>query len=182
MRRIIIALVSLTLLAVAGGCGSSTTNKAPDGGAEQSNFEPFRAKDLDGKPVNLADSVGRDVIFVSFWATYCEPCKAEMPFLQRFHDSYAKDGLAIVSVALDGPDTSAEVAPYIRKQGYTFRVVLDDSGDIAQSLNPSSTAPFAILVGRDGRVVRRITGFQPSEADHLEGELKSLLAPVPAPQ
>ena len=177
MRRIIIALVSLTLLAVAGGCGSSTTNKAPDGGAEQSNFEPFRAKDLDGKPVNLADSVGRDVIFVSFWATYCEPCKAEMPFLQRFHDSYAKDGLAIVSVALDGPDTSAEVAPYIRKQGYTFRVVLDESGDIAQSLNPSSTAPFAIMVDRSGKVVRRITGFQPSEAEHLEAELKSLLTP-----
>ncbi len=142
MRRIIIALVSLTLLAVAGGCGSSTTNKAPDGGAEQSNFEPFRAKDLDGKPVNLADSVGRDVIFVSFWATYCEPCKAEMPFLQRFHDSYAKDGLTIVSVALDGPDTSAEVAPYIRKQGYTFPVVLDRRrGDIAQALNPLADRP-----------------------------------------
>lgn len=181
MRSILIALVSLAALALASGCGSSTAAGTPEG-AQQSNFEPFRGKDLDGKAVNLADSIGRDVIFVSFWATYCEPCKAEMPFLQRFHDSYAKDGLTIVSVALDGPDTAAEVAPYIRKQGYTFPVVLDDSGDIAQSLNPSSTAPFAILVGRDGRVVRRITGFQSSEAGHLEAELKSLLAPAPAPQ
>ena len=53
-----------------------------------------------------------------------------MVFLQRYHDRYGKDGLTIVSVALDGPDTSAEVAPYIRKQGYTFRVVLDESGTV----------------------------------------------------
>jgi len=177
MRRTLITLFLLVALAGCGSSGSTATHE----GAEHANFEPFRAKDLDGKLVNLADSVGRDVIMVSFWATYCEPCKAEMPFLQRFHDSYAKDGLTIVSVALDGPDTAAEVAPYIRKQGYTFRVVLDDSGDIAQSLNPSSTAPFAILVGRDGRVAKRITGFQSSEVDHLEAELKSLLAPAPAP-
>jgi len=178
MHRIVLTLISIAL-AAPGACGSSNPSGTPAGEVVTSNFEPFRAKDLDGKTVNLAESVGRDVIFVSFWATYCEPCKAEMPFLQRFEDTYAKDGLTIVSVALDGPDTSAEVAPYIRKQGYTFRVVRDDSGDIAQSLNPTSTAPFAILVGRDGRVVRRITGFQPSEADHLEAELKSLLAPTP---
>lgn len=168
-------LLSLALAASSLACGSSQPGQGPTNAS--GDFQPFRAKDLDGKPIDLADRVGKDVIFVSFWATYCEPCKAEMPFLQRFHDSYAKDGLTIVSVALDGPDSSAEVAPYIRKQGYTFRVVLDESGDIAQSLNPSSTAPFAILVDRAGKVVRRITGFQPSEAEHLEAELKTLLTP-----
>ncbi len=168
-------LLSLVLAASAVACGSSQPGDGPTNAS--ADFQPFRAKDLDGKPIDLAESVGKDVIFVSFWATYCEPCKAEMPFLQRFHDTYGKDGLTIVSVALDGPDSSAEVAPYIRKQGYTFRVVLDESGDIAQSLNPSSTAPFAIMVDRSGKVVRRITGFQPSEAEHLEAELKSLLTP-----
>ena len=158
------------------GCASTGPGVADPNAGE---IPPFSARDLDGKTLNLAEHLGRDVVFVSFWATYCEPCKAEMPFLQRFHDSYAKDGLAIVSVALDGPDTAAEVAPYIRKQGYSFRVVLDDSGDIAQALNPSSTAPYAILVGRDGRVVRRITGFQPSAAPHLEAELKARLGLTP---
>ncbi len=173
MRTLLLSLVLAASSLAA--CGSSQPGDGPT--KTTGDFQPFRAKDLDGKPIDLADNVGKDVIFVSFWATYCEPCKAEMPFLQRFHDTYAKDGLTIVSVALDGPDSSAEVAPYIRKQGYTFRVVLDESGDIAQSLNPSSTAPFAIMVDRTGKVVRRITGFQPSEAEHLEAELKSLLTP-----
>jgi peroxiredoxin len=166
------ANLALALCLVVSACASSG-GALPEGG---SRFEPFRAKDLDGKTIDLAERVGRDVIFVSFWATYCEPCKAEMPVLQRLHDSYRADGLSIVSVSLDGPDTIAEVAPYIRKQGYTFPVLLDESGDIAQSHNPSATAPFAIMVSRDGRVVRRITGFQPSEAEHLERELKTLLA------
>jgi thiol-disulfide isomerase/thioredoxin len=167
-------LASLFIALFAAACGSaSPTPGQPAGGGD---FAPFSARDLDGKSLNLADHVGRDVILVSFWATYCEPCKAEMPILQRFHDSYAKDGLAIVSVALDGPDTAAEVAPYIRKQGYSFRCVLDESGDIAQSLNPSATAPYALLVDRKGHVVKRITGFQASEAPALEAEIKTLLA------
>jgi len=170
--RALLLLVTL----FAAGCATGKPSGPSDPSA---GIQPFSARDLSGKTVNLGDHLGRDVVFVSFWATYCEPCKAEMPVLQRFHDSYGKDGLAIVSVALDGPDTAAEVAPYIRKQGYTFPVVLDDSGDIAQALNPSSTAPYAILVARDGRVVRRITGFQPSEAPHLEAELKGLLGLTP---
>ena len=102
-----------------------------------------------------------------------------MPFLERYHQRYAERGLSIVSVALDGPDTVAEVAPYIRRQGYTFPVVLDESGDIAQALNPSSTAPFAILVDRSGRVVKQISGFQPSEADALESEIAALIGGEP---
>jgi len=160
------------------GCASSTAT-GPGVVDKTSNFEPFLARDIDGQTLDLAPSVGRDVLFVSFWSTYCEPCKAEMRFLQRFHERYQQDGLTIVSVALDGPETVAEVAPYIRKQGYTFRVVQDASGDIAQALNPTATAPFAILVGRNGRVVRRISGFQPSEAPQLEAELKALLGLAP---
>lgn len=167
--------LALLLCLVLGACASSGAAVSDPA----AGIQPFSARDLSGKTVNLAEHLGRDVVFLSFWATYCEPCKAEMPILQRFHDAYQKEGLTIVSIALDGPDTAAEVAPYIRKQGYTFPVVLDESGDIAQSLNPSSTAPFAILLGRDGKVVRRITGFQPSEAPHLEAELKGLLGLAP---
>ena len=118
---------------------------------------------------------------MSFWATYCEPCKSEMPSLQRFHERFAKDGLTIVSVAMDGPDTKSGVSPYIRKQGYTFAVVIDEDGAITQALNPTATAPYAVLVGRDGRVKKRIAGFQPSEAPAIEAEIEALVKPVSTP-
>lgn len=164
-------LMTLALSTV--GCASSG---AAGGGPEASSeFEPFRAKDIDGKVVDLRQILGKDVILVSFWATWCEPCKAEMPFLQRFYDTHRDKGLSIVSVSIDSPDTVSEVKPYIRKQGYTFPVVVDKSGDIAQALNPTSTAPYALLVARDGRVAKRFNGFQPSEAEEIEHAIIALL-------
>lgn len=154
----------------AGACGSTTGATAGRG-----EVAPFRGDDLSGKPVDLAAHLGKDVVFISFWATYCEPCKTEMPYLQAFHDKYKDRGLTIVSVALDGPETEAEVAPYIRKLGYTFPVVLDRDGAIAQALNPTATAPYSLVIARDGKVDKRISGFQPSEAAELEKELVALL-------
>jgi len=161
-----------------GACGTTS-------GAGGGEVAPFSGDDLGGHHVDLARHLGKDVVLVSFWATYCEPCKAEMPYLQRFHDQYAARGLTIVSVAIDGPETEAEVAPYIRKQGYTFPVVIDRDGAITQALNPTATAPYAIVVARSGKIWKRISGFQPSEAEALEHELVALLdaaaAPSPAP-
>ena len=159
-----VKLLSLCAVLVVMACGTT------------SGITPFRGEDIGGKPFDLAPHLGKDVVVVSFWATFCEPCKAEMPYLQTFHEKYAKDGLAVVSVSIDGPDTEAGVAPYIRKQGYTFPVVIDRDGSIVQSLNPTATAPFLVVIGRDGKVEKKVAGFQPSEAAGLEQELARLLA------
>lgn len=173
MTRLVMVLA---LLMTACGGGQATVETSAETGSGGGNrFTAFAGRTLDGKRFDLAPHLGKDVVLVSFWATWCEPCKAEMPFLQTYHDTYAKDGLAIVSVSIDGPDTAADVAPYIRRQGYTFPVVLDEDGAIGQRHNPAGTAPFAILVGKDGQVVKRIAGFQPSEAPELERELRHLL-------
>lgn len=169
------------LAALVIGCG--TTSGTGGGGEPQSaDIRPFKGDDVaSGKTVDLTAHLGKDVVLVSFWATWCEPCKVEMPFLQEFHDKHASKGLAIVSVAMDRPDTEAEVAPYVRKQGYTFPIVIDRDGSIAQSLNPTSAAPYALIIGRDGKVKKRISGFQPAEAKELEHELEALLAESAAP-
>ncbi len=170
---IAIAIVLASSSALVSGCGSSQVGG--EGAGSSSRFTSFAGRTLDGKRFDVTPHIGKDVVLVSFWATWCEPCKAEMPFLQSFHDRYSKDGLTVVSVAIDGPDTSAEVAPYIRRQGYTFPVLLDDDGAIAQRHNPNYTAPFAVLVAKDGTVHKRIAGFQPSEAPELEKEIQHLL-------
>ena len=168
-----IAIALASSPALVSGCGSS--HLGDEGAASSTRFTAFSGQTLDGKRFDVAPHIGKDVVLVSFWATWCEPCKAEMPFLQSFHERYKKDGLTVVSVSIDGPDTSAEVAPYVRRQGYTFPVLLDDDGAIAQRHNPNYTAPFAVLVARDGMVHKRIAGFQPSEAPELEKELQHLL-------
>jgi thiol-disulfide isomerase/thioredoxin len=171
-------LVCTTLAIPLFACGGSGHLGGESAGSS-TRFTAFSGSTIDGKRLDVRPHLGRDVLFVSFWATWCEPCKAEMPVLQSFHERYAKDGLAVVSVSIDGPDTAADVAPYVRRHGYTFPVVLDDDGAIAQRHNPNSTAPYTILVARDGTVRRRIAGFQPSEAPELERELRHLLGLEP---
>jgi peroxiredoxin len=181
----LLSFATFALAALLGaGCGTTSAAGTTTGAAVAGDGDlapPFRAQTLDGARLDLAHYLGKDVVFVSFWATYCEPCKSEMPSLQRFHERFAKDGLTVVSVAMDGPDTKSGVSPYIRKQGYTFAVVIDEDGAITQALNPTATAPYAVLVGRDGRIKKRIAGFQPSEAPAIEAEIEALVKPVSTP-
>ena len=166
------ALVGAGLAGLLGfGCASA-------GGGGSGAVAPFSRPSLTGERVDLKQHLGRDVVLISFWTTWCEPCKVEMPFLQRFHDTYGKGGLKIVSVAMDGPDTVAEVRPYLNRMGYSFSVVLDEDGAIAQRLNPVSAAPFTLLVGRDGKVRQRFQGFKAGEAPILEAAIQAALADV----
>lgn len=167
---------ALALSVGALGCPATPAGGArPDQVAASSNLSAFVATDIEGRAVDMGEHLGRDVVLISFWGTYCEPCKTEMPFLQRLHERYAAEGLFLLSVSLDGPDTSSGVRPYIRSNGYTFPVVIDEDTSIAQAYNPRTVAPYTILIGRDGRVAKTIEGFQLSEAPAVEAAVKALL-------
>ncbi len=164
-----LALLLLLALAAPACAGTSATSGA--------GLPTLEGVDIQGRPFTLADHAGSDVVLLSFWATYCEPCKSEMPFLQRLHERYQVRGLTIVSVSLDGPDTQSGVVPYIRSNGYSFRVLVDEDTAIAQRWNPRATAPYTVLIDREGRIVEKIEGFQLSEADALEQKIVGLLGP-----
>lgn len=167
--------LSVLAAAILFACGGAETRD--DGSAAtDSGLQTFQALDLAGETFDLADHLGRDVVMLSFWSTFCEPCKNEMPLLQRLHEQLADQGLAILSVALDGPDTVAGVRPYIRSHGYTFRVVVDEDTSIANAFNPRASMPFTVLIGRDGRIAKTAEGFQLSEAARIEQEVRQLLA------
>jgi peroxiredoxin len=162
-----------------GGTESGAPNRDAAAGPKVGASATFAVTDIDGHRFALADHLGRDVVLLSFWGTFCEPCKTEMPYLQRMHERWAKDGLAVLSVSLDGPETWAEVAPYIKSNGYTFPVAIDQDSTIAVAWNPRAAAPFTVLIGRDGRIARTIEGFQLSEAARLEAEVERLLVGGP---
>jgi len=153
------------------------TGCATTGGAagDSTGLYAFRAAELDGSTLDMREHFGRDVVLLNFWATYCEPCKAEMPVLQGMHERLGERGLKIVSISIDTSETISGVRPFIRRQGYTFSVVVDEDEAISQAYNPAKSAPFTIIIDRDGRVVQRIEGFRPAEAAELERRVEELL-------
>lgn len=144
-------------------------------GASERTAPSFTLKDIDGKKFDLSDRLGKDVVLVNFFATWCAPCQAELPILQRFHEKYASEGLSIVVVSIDDPKSAAKVKPLIREQKYTFPVLLDTQTKVVSLYNPKKVIPFSAIIDRAGRIHSQKFGFQPGDETKLEEELLALL-------
>ena len=155
-------VLSLGLAAVAG------TASALDKGTR---LPEFGAKDLTGKPVSLGSLKGK-VVIVDFWATWCAPCKEEMPVLERLYKKYKDKGLVVVGVSVD--EEAGNVGPFIKKMKVSFPIVHDAGHKVADRFKPPKM-PSSYVVDRKG-IVRYIhEGFHAKDAAALEKEVAALL-------
>jgi thiol-disulfide isomerase/thioredoxin len=152
-------------------CASAPVSHATRAADASSDFV---LPDLDGRDVRLSDFAGR-VVLVDFWATWCTPCVAALPAIEKLFERYASEGLTVLSVAIDGPETVASVGPSARRMGLTFPVLLDEESRVVSAFNPGRTVPFQLLVDRRGRIVKRRQGYAPGDEKLLEAELAALL-------
>ena len=128
-------------------------------------------KDLNGKPVSLSALRGK-VVLVDFWASWCAPCKKELPELNKLHAKYAKQGLVVVGVNID--DNLKAAKRFMRKVPLDFPVVHDAKKAVAKRYEPP-TMPSSYLVDKKG-VIRHVqVGFKAKDAAVLEREIKKLL-------
>jgi thiol-disulfide isomerase/thioredoxin len=111
----------------------------------------FTLKDLDGKEWTLSQLKGQPVM-VNFWATWCKPCKIEMPLLEKVYQKYKDQGFIILAVDIKGDLGEAAVRQYVQELGLTFPVVMDTTGQVENTYRVRAY-PTSVFVGRDGTVV-----------------------------
>jgi cytochrome c biogenesis protein CcmG, thiol:disulfide interchange protein DsbE len=124
----------------------------------------FVARDLEGNPVRLADLRG-EVVLLNIWATWCPPCREEMPSMQRLHEEFRGRGFHVVAVSIDAPmgrrdrggREGGNVRAFAREMGLTFPLWLDPAGDI-QRVYRSTGVPESFVIDRQGRVVKKVLG------------------------
>lgn len=87
----------------------------------------FALTDLTDKPVRLSDYRGK-VVFLNFWATWCKPCREEMPSMEVLHKNFEKDGLVILAVSIDRVTTTKDIPPFVKGMNLTFPVLIDSWG------------------------------------------------------
>ena len=133
---------------------------------------PIDMPDLAGEKVDLRELEGK-VVVVDFWASWCGPCKQEMPALESLHKKYAEQGLVIVGVNID--NNPKKMNNFLKGAPVGFRIVHDPKIQIAQRYEPS-TMPTSYFIGRGGKIRYVHEGFRKKDAEGIEARIKSLLA------
>ena len=162
--RLITAAIAATLVII-------LTSTAAEAGAPPD----FRLKDLDGNWVTLSEQLGEDVVYVTFWATWCVPCRREMPYLQAMHDELGDQGLRIIGVNTDPPATTSKIKPYIKRYKISYTTVLDPNNNVLDKYNPTRELPYAVLIDRDGNVHEVFPGYRKGDEVLLEEKILNLL-------
>lgn len=124
---------------------------------------------LDGVPRRLSQLRGR-VVLLNFWASWCEPCRRELPQLQLLHERRSVDGLVVLGVSDEDPDTARR---YLDELGIGYTSLADVDGGVMQSYRIHAI-PTSLIIGRDGRVLKRMEGYTPLGA--FERALQPLLS------
>jgi peroxiredoxin len=134
---------------------SSGPAPAPGGAAEFETAAPLSAATVDGKTASLADFKGK-VVLVDFWATWCDPCKEEIPDLVKMQERLKDKGFTILGVSMDEEGKTA-VRRFLAKHPITYPLILNN-GERAPKGWVVPGLPTAYLIGRDGTVRRRWFG------------------------
>ena len=133
---------ALALAAFCSACAGSPTQRssAPTAAAPPD----FELAALDGSSVRLSDYVGKNVVLIDFWATYCEPCLRSMPMLDALYAKYKAQGFVVFGVAIDGPDSLAQVRADVQRLGIHFPILLDQDTRVVALYNPKTSAPVSL--------------------------------------
>jgi peroxiredoxin len=150
------------------GRGAATTGCSPD--APAANLD-FTIKDMDGSDVKLASLKGQ-VVLLNFWATWCGPCRLEIPWFVEFQEKYRGSGLRVVGVSVD--DAPEAMKPFAKQFKINYPLLVgQEREDVQNAFGPIFAVPITVIIGRDGRMCVKHIG--PVTKEQFENEIRSLL-------
>jgi peroxiredoxin len=163
-RRIFYILILIAGLAWISLSAGRAENPAAAASAPQAGFlaPDFSLQTTDGETYALSDLRGQAVL-INLWATWCPPCRAEMPAIQKMYEEYQDQGLIVLAINSTVQDEASAIAPFVSEYGLTFPVLLDETGAVATAYQLRSL-PSSYFIGRDGVIREVVIGGPMSEA------------------
>lgn len=163
MRSVFLLVAALLLPTLPAQAADLRGRPAPD----------FALRSLDGENRRLSELRG-EVVLINFWATWCGPCRQEMPLLDEIHRKYQSLGFTVWGVNVDGGGDGGRGADMARSLGLSFPVLFDDAKTVSK-LYDIDTMPMTLLVGRDGTVRFVHQGYKPGYEQTYLDQVRQLL-------
>jgi peroxiredoxin len=165
------SLVSRTLGLIAFALATLASPLATGAVATQASAPDFTLRTMNGPNLRLAEQRGR-VVMVNFWATWCGPCRQEMPQLDRLYQKYKSSGFVLLGVNVD--EDVRKATDVAAKLGVTFPVLLDTDKAVSK-LYDLSTMPSTVIIDRDGKVRYLHRGYLAGYEDNYDKQIRELL-------
>jgi len=154
-------LISFSLLSAAlaiGVAAERATLSASDERLEEGHAAPdFALKTLEGKTLRLSELRGKKVVLINFWATWCPPCRLEMPTMQKIYSEYKGKGFEILAINIE-PDAHDEIHEFMKELRLTFPVLLDADMKVARKYRINGL-PASVLIDRKGTIYAKEVGY-----------------------
>ena len=132
----------------------------------------FTLRNLKGNYESLESYRGQ-VVVLNFWATWCAPCRVEMPSFEKLYRRYRSEGVSVLAVTLD-KNAKPKIKSFVDEHNLSFPVLLDSKSEV-ERLYPSMTVPFTYVIDRKGRVVARVDGAKNWESEETFEAIEYLL-------
>jgi cytochrome c biogenesis protein CcmG/thiol:disulfide interchange protein DsbE len=131
-----------------------------------------KIKDIEGNTVNISElsNDGKPII-ISFWATWCKPCKAELNTISEEYDDWVEEtGVKLIAISIDDARSTGRVEPYVNAQGWEYTILLDPNGDLKRAMNVNNV-PHTFLIDGDGKIVWDHNNYAAGDEEELHEEL-----------
>lgn len=138
----------------------------------------FTLKDLKGKSRSLKAEQGK-VVLVNFWATWCGPCRYELPKLQEIYGKLKAENVTFFVVSVDDAETVSKVKPFVTEKKFEFPILLDTDAGVVSKYNEDGIIPFTVIIDHQGKIRHVHSGYNPGDEVVVEQELRTLLKALP---
>lgn len=139
----------------------------------------FAVMTLDSTPVKKTlDDYRGQVVLINIWATWCPPCRVEMPSIEKLHNAYAAKGLKVVAISVDDPGTDAQIRQFVKEYKLSFEVLHDLGGQEGKVSRDYQTTgyPETVIIGRDGVIRKKLLGATDWNSPSNRALIERLLA------
>lgn len=174
VKKVLSAVIASLIVSIAAGPVSSMSERQPlrtgDGPAQRGI--DISIKDLNGKDFRLSEAKGR-VVFVNFFATWCPPCREEMPSMQSLYEKMKGQKFDMIAISIDR-SSSSSVQKFIKDGGYTFRVAHDKENVLAEKYGIFSI-PATYIIDKNGEVAAKISGAREWDSPQVLSDIRKMM-------